>query len=91
MLNSVIITIKTGCNNIEYDMELPANIQCKQLCEKLLSALININNENFSPFDNLSLVVERTGKQVGDDETLEGAEVWDGSIVNVVKRAVSAL
>jgi hypothetical protein len=86
MPNSVILTVKVERTNLEYDMELPASIPGRQLCDKLLTALRNIENDTFRSIERIDIFVARTGKPLEDGQTLEDAEVWDGGIVTVVKK-----
>jgi len=85
MVDSVILTVKVERTSIEYDMELPANVPGKELCGKLLSALKNLEGVAFSGVEKISLRVMRNGRLLGDRETLETAEVWDGNTVIVGK------
>jgi hypothetical protein len=85
MLNAVILTVRVERTDLEYDMEFPANIPGRQLCDQLLTALQNIENNIFRTVEKINLRIERTGKPLDEDETPEAAELWDGSIVTVVK------
>ncbi|MDR0405979.1 MAG: EsaB/YukD family protein [Clostridiales bacterium] len=85
MLNSVILTVRVERTDLEYDMEFPADVPGGQLCEKLLAALRNIENDTFRAVEKIHLTIERTGTPLDDDQTLEQAGVWDGGIVTVVK------
>jgi uncharacterized ubiquitin-like protein YukD len=87
MLNSVILTVRTGIPRHEYDMEFPANIPGGQLCGELLAALRSIENEKYRASERIRLRIERTGEMLGGDQTLEDAEVWDGGIVTVIQDA----
>ena len=85
MLNSVILTVKAEWAGIEYDIEFPANVPAGDLCARLLAVLKSIEADKFSDIDKIALIVTRSGKQLGDEETLESAEVWDGNTVTVLK------
>ena len=85
MLNSVILTVKIERTELEYDMEFPANIPGGLLCAKLLTALNNIEYEIFRTIEKINIIIERTGKPLGEEQTLEEAEAWDGGRVTVVK------
>lgn len=86
MLNSVILTVKVERTELEYDMEFPANIPGTELCVKLLTALKNIESDIFRSIEKISIRVERSGELLGDEQTLESACIWDGSIITVEKR-----
>jgi hypothetical protein len=85
MLSSVILTVRVERTDLEYDIEFPANIPGGRLCEKLLSALKGIEGDVFRTVERIEINVERTGKPLGADQTLEDAEVWDGGVVTVMK------
>jgi uncharacterized ubiquitin-like protein YukD len=68
-------------------MEFPANIPGGQLCGDLLAALRSVENEKYRAEEKIRLRIERTGELLGDSQTLEDAEVWDGGIVTVVPDA----
>ena len=85
MLNSVILTVKIERTELEYDMEFPANIPGGQLCAKLLTALNNLEYEIFRTIEKINIIIERTGMPLDEEQTLEEAEVWDGSKITVVK------
>lgn len=87
MLNSVILTVRTKGSRHEHDMEFPANIPGGQLCGDLLAALRSVENEKYRAEEKIRLRIERTGELLGDSQTLEDAEVWDGGIVTVVPDA----
>ena len=86
MVSSVILTVVTIQPNNEYDMELPANIPGAELCEKLLEVLKSIDGEAFNSVREINLRIERNGRLLGDDQTLEDAELWDGSIVTILTK-----
>ena len=86
MIHSVILTVKIEHTNIVYDMELPTNIPGSRLCEKLLAALKNLENETFNSVEEIRIRLDQYGKLLGDDETLQGESVWDGSVVTVVRK-----
>ena len=83
MLNSVIVTVKIKNTGIEYDMELPANMPGLELCEKLLAALKNIEYSTFRDVEKININYNYD-KYLGDGQNLEEAEIWDGSIINVL-------
>ena len=85
MLTSVILTVKVERTDIQYDMELPANVAGEDLCNKLLIALKSIEDDTFRSSEKIHLRIERSGERLGDEQTLEDARVWDGNIVTVVK------
>ena len=85
MLNSVILTVQIAEIDFEYDMELPANMPGRLLCDKLLSALKNIETDAFHMTETINLLIEHTQKVLEDDKTLEESGVWDGSIITVLK------
>ena len=85
MLNSVILTVKIERTDLVYDMEFPASIPGAPLCDKLLAALKNIENSTFRSIEKINIIIDKTGRQLSDGQTLEEAGVWDGSIVTVVK------
>ena len=87
MLNSVILTVRMDRMNIECDMELPAGIYGDELCAKLLMALKSIDPGTFNSIEAINIRIKRTGKLLADGDTLETAEVWDGSIVTVERKA----
>ena len=84
MLNSVILTIRVEQSRKEYDLELPANIPGEELCWKLLAALKNVDNQAFRFAERISLRINQNGKMLGATQTLEDAEIWDGSILSVM-------
>ena len=85
MLNSVILTVKVEGEEVTYDMEFPANVPAGDLCDRLLVVFKSIDAEAFRDVERITLRMKRSGKLIGDEETLESAEVWDGSIVTVIK------
>ena len=85
MLTSVILTVRAEQSGIEHDMELPANIPGAELCGRLLAALKNLDEQVFSTAEKINIRIERSGRLLGEEQTLEEAEVWDGSIITAVK------
>ena len=85
MFNSVILTIQMEQSDIEFDMELPTNIPGGELCEKLLVIVRNFEDQVFHNIKKINLRIERSKKMLDDDQTLEDAEVWDGSIITILE------
>ena len=83
MLDSVIVTVRVENTDIEYDMELPADIQGSELCKKLLEALRVIETETFKTVGEIGIFIEKSGQLLSGEQTLEEAKVWDGSIIVV--------
>ena len=79
MPDSVILTVRDDKGRVEHDMELPADVPVGELCGRLLAALKNMDYEAFGSRNEIMLRVHPGGRTLGAEETLETAEVWDGS------------
>ena len=53
MLDSVLVTVRAEKTDIEYDMELPADIEGSELCSKLLEAFKVIEEEAFKAVEEI--------------------------------------
>ena len=85
-MDSVILTVKDEQSGKEYDMELPIDVPGAELCKKLLSTLKNIEGEAFHTVESIVLRYGQGSKQLGVEQTLEDAEIWDGDILTIVKQ-----
>lgn len=82
-MESVIVTIKSCDGSRYYDMQLPANMPAKALSGKILSLLRNYDPEFVRQVRGHSINAESIGRYLDDDETLEEAGIWDGSIITL--------
>jgi len=69
----------------EYDMELPINMAISELSIKLLEALKTLEPEHFQSTSCIGLRFDEENRFLRNDETLESAHIWDGSILTVFK------
>ena len=81
MFDSVIITLRTTDDSFSVDLDIPCKEPLKSLKGKLLEILCMLDNRIFNSWRDIRLYNEKTGKQINPDETLEEAEIWDGSIL----------
>ena len=87
-MSTVIVTVRDEKANIEHDMEVPADVPCEELCKRLLLALESLDEEAFGAIDHIKLRLKKNGKIIGDDETLQSQEIWDGNIL-LIEREVA--
>jgi len=82
MFDSVIITLRTADNGfVSCDLDIPCKEPLKDLTAKLLEILCILDNRMFSNWQNIRFYNEKTNKQLDPEESLEEAEIWDGSIL----------
>ena len=87
MITAVMITVKVGGANRQYDMELPADIPVKDLLPQLLLSLRNIEDDVFLGVNRILMKTDADDRYLTDEETLDLAGVWDGSTVTVERIA----
>jgi len=83
MTAAVILTVKIAGARKEYDMELPANSPMKELTLKLLMAFKEIERDLFLGVESVRVKYDADNRYLTDEETLESAAVWDGSVITV--------
>ena len=81
MFDSVMITLRTKDNTFSADLDIPCKEPLKELKVKLLEIFCIFDNRLFSPWQDIRFLDEKTNKQLNPEETLEEAEIWDGSIL----------
>jgi len=86
MFDSVIITLRTVDNSfVSHDMDIPCKEPLKNLKGKLLEILCVLDDRLFRSWQDIRFYNEKTNVQLDPEETLEEAEVWDGSILIITK------
>lgn len=81
MIDNVIVTVNAENQGFLIDMELPANIPVKELAQKLLETLKEIEPRKFRNLEKLSLIFN--GVILPESSTLESEAVWDGKVLIV--------
>ena len=85
MFDSVMITLRTKDNPFSVDLDIPCKEPLKDLKIKILEILCIFDNRLFSTWQDIRFLDEKTNKQLNPEETLEEAEIWDGSILIITK------
>jgi hypothetical protein len=86
MIDSVIITVRNNTLGTELDMELPAVMAIYELKKRLLDTLKAIDWHTYGAWSAIGMIFTETGNELADEDTLESATVWDGSIINIIKK-----
>jgi len=81
MFDSVIITLRTEDNAFSVDVDIPCQEPLQDLKGKLLEILRIFDNHLFSHWQDICFTDRQTNRQLDPEETLEEAEIWDGSIL----------
>jgi len=86
MFDSVIVTLRTEDSSfVSCDFDIPCKEPLKDLKGKLLEILRILDNRLFNRWQDIRFYNEKTNKQIDPDETLEEAEIWDGSVLIITK------
>jgi len=86
MFDSVIITLRTKDNSfISNDLDIPCKEPLKDLKGKLLEILCILDDRQFRDWHDIRFYNEKTKKLLDPEESLEEAEIWDGSILIITK------
>jgi len=84
MFDSVIITLRTKDNAFSVDLDMPCKEPLSGLKAKLLEILCIFDNRLFGTWQDIRFFDEKTKKLLDQEETLEEAEIWDGSILTIM-------
>jgi len=83
MFDSVIVTLRTNNTSFEVDLDIPSKEPLKNLIVKLLEILCILDNREFGTWQTIRFIDEKTNKRLDPEETLEEAEIWDGSVLRI--------
>jgi len=82
MFDSVIVTLCTEDKAFtSTDLDIPCKEPLKDLKGKLLEILCIFDDRRFSGWQDIQFIDEKTNKKLNPEETLEEAEIWDGSVL----------
>jgi len=84
MFDSVIVTLRTKDNAFSVDLDIPCKELLKDLKGKLLEILCIFDSRLFGTWQDIRFVDEKTNKRLDQEETLEEADIWDGSILTIM-------
>ena len=83
MFDSVIVTLRTEDKAFSVDLDMPCKEPMKELTGKLLEILRILDRPLFGDWQAVRLYDEQTGRRLDPEDTLEEAEIWDGSILMI--------
>jgi len=81
MFDSVIITLQTISGDFSVDLDIPCKETISSLKGKLLEILTILDEQLFASWRDIKLFNEKINRLIDSEETLEEAEIWDGSIL----------
>ena len=82
-MENIIITVTNQNKSFFYDIEVPIGLSMKNLKDDIVEALNGYNPNLFLKTATVSLVCNRTGHILSDEETLENAGVWNGDYITI--------
>lgn len=80
-MESVIVTVRSQTAKFERDMELPSNLPCSELSQKLLETLKVLDYTVFGHKTKLELF--SGGRLLDDKKSLDELHIWDGATITV--------
>ena len=83
MFDSVLVTVRTRSGDFSVDLDIPSKEPLRELDGKLLEILKTLDGRLFHGWYGVTLTDAGTNKRLLPDDTLENAEIWDGSILYV--------
>lgn len=82
-MESVIVTVKScECKHI-FDVEIPTNFPANVLVNKIIGLITSIDSCFTRLESKYQIFIESLGRVLEEDETLEEAGVWEGSILKL--------
>ena len=84
MFDSVLVTVSTRNGEFSMDLDIPSQEPIGELKTKLLEILRMFDDRIFGGWLDINIVDAASNKRLMMDETLEDAEIWDGSILYVM-------
>jgi len=85
MFDSVLVTVRTKDGRFSVDLDIPSTEPVGELKIKLLEILKLLNQQVFNGWQDIRIMNGSNNKLLLLAETLEEAEIWDGSILYVMQ------
>lgn len=82
-MDNIIITITNQPKSFFYDIEVPIGLTISNLKDDIVEALNGYNPNLFLKTATVTLLCNRTGHILADDETMETAGVWNGDYITI--------
>lgn len=82
-MENIIVTVTNQTKAFFYDIEVPIGLPMRGLKDDIVEALNGYNPNLFLKTAALSLVCNRTGHILSDEETMETAGVWNGDYITI--------
>ena len=84
-MENIIVTATNISRTFLYDLELPTDVTGDKLKADVVEALNGQDNRLMLNADSTVLFCNRIGRQLGNDETLKSAGVWNGDYITLME------
>lgn len=82
-MDNIIITITNQSKSFFYDIEVPIGLTISSLKDDIVEAINGYNPNLFLKAATVTLLCNRTGHILTDDDTMETAGVWNGDYITI--------
>lgn len=78
-MSKIIITLTNKKRNFEYDLEVPVDLEYKNLIDDIIQTVISFNPDlRFIPAKSRLIIVKHNFLEMHDGDTLESLGVFNG-------------
>lgn len=82
-MENIIVTVTNQQKSFFYDIEVPIELAISNLKDDIVETLNGYNPNLFLKTATVSLLCNRTGHVLADNETMETAGVWNGDYITI--------